>query len=115
MNSTQRTRIKICGLTREADVDAAADAGADAIGLVLYANSPRCVSVERAAALAARLPPFVTPVGLFVNAQRSEIAAACAAVPTRCCSSTATRRPRSAARQAGRSCARRAWAPVSIC
>jgi len=77
-----RTRIKICGLTREADVDAAVEAGADAIGFVLYAKSPRAVSVARAAVLARRLPPFVTPVGLFVNAAPDEIAAACAAIPT---------------------------------
>lgn len=76
-----RTRIKICGLTREADVDAAVGAGADAIGLVFYAGSPRALSTERAAALARRLPPFVTPVGLFVNATRSHIDAACAAIP----------------------------------
>jgi len=62
-----RTRIKICGLTRETDVDAAVEAGADAIGFVLYPASPRAVTAERAAALAARLPPFVTPVLLFVN------------------------------------------------
>lgn len=77
-----RTRIKICGLTREADVDAAVAAGADAVGFVFYPKSPRVVSVERAAALARRLPPFVTPVGLFVNAERRDIEAACAAVPT---------------------------------
>lgn len=77
-----RTRIKICGLTREADVDAAVEAGADAIGFVLYAKSPRAVSVARAAVLARRLPPFVTPVGLFVNAAPDEIAAACTAIPT---------------------------------
>ena len=64
----QRTRIKICGLTREADVDAALRAGADAIGLVLYEHSPRHVDLNRAVALARRLPPFVTPVCLFVNA-----------------------------------------------
>ncbi|OGB01166.1 MAG: N-(5'-phosphoribosyl)anthranilate isomerase [Burkholderiales bacterium RIFCSPHIGHO2_12_FULL_69_20] len=68
MTTNQRTRIKICGLTREADVDAAVDAGADAIGFVLYARSPRAVSVARAAELARRLPPFVMPVCLFVNA-----------------------------------------------
>ncbi len=62
-----RTRIKICGLTRERDVDAAVAAGADAIGFVLYPASPRVITVERAAELAARLPPFVTPVLLFVN------------------------------------------------
>lgn len=62
-----RTRIKICGLTREQDVDAAVEAGADAIGFVLYPASPRAVTVNRAAELASRLPPFVTPVLLFVN------------------------------------------------
>jgi phosphoribosylanthranilate isomerase len=75
------TRVKICGLTREADVDAAVEAGADAIGLVLYEASPRAVTVERAAALARRLPPFVTPVCLFVNAPASLLAAASAAIP----------------------------------
>ena len=76
-----RTRIKICGLTREADVAAAVEAGADAIGFVLYAKSPRHIGIERAAALACTLPPFVTPVCLFVNAAPAEIAAAVAAVP----------------------------------
>ncbi len=77
----QRTRIKICGLTREADVDAAVLAGADAIGFVLYENSPRFVSPARACELARRLPPFVTPVGLFVNAAAPDIAAALHAIP----------------------------------
>lgn len=76
-----RTRIKICGLTREADVDAAVAAGADAIGFVLYDKSPRHVSGERAAFLARRLPPFVTPVLLFVNATPDELRAAIAQVP----------------------------------
>lgn len=71
-NTVQRTRIKICGLTRESDVDAAVNAGADAIGFVLYAKSPRHVSVERAAELARRLQPFVTPVLLFVTACQHE-------------------------------------------
>ncbi|MFT7724372.1 MAG: phosphoribosylanthranilate isomerase [Roseateles sp.] len=75
------TRIKICGLTREADVDAAVGAGADAIGFVFYAKSPRAVTPERARALARRLPPFVTPVGLFVNATDAELAAALDALP----------------------------------
>ena len=79
---TRRTRIKICGLTREADVDAAVDAGADAVGFVFYGRSPRFVSIERGAELARRLPPFVTPVGLFVNPARAEVHAACAAIPT---------------------------------
>ena len=76
-----RTRIKICGLTLEADVDAAVAAGADAIGLVMYEYSARHVTLERAAALAQRLPPFVTPVLLFVNATATEIIAACARIP----------------------------------
>jgi len=76
----QRTRIKICGLTREQDVDAAVAAGADAIGFVLYAKSPRYVSPARAAELVRRLPPFVTPVLLFVNESASNILAACAGI-----------------------------------
>jgi phosphoribosylanthranilate isomerase len=75
-----RTRIKICGLTREQDVDAAVAAGADAIGFVLYAKSPRAVGAQRAAELAKRLPPFITPVLLFVNAPATEIIAACAMI-----------------------------------
>jgi phosphoribosylanthranilate isomerase len=71
-----RTRIKICGLTREQDVDAAVAAGADAIGFVLYKASPRYVSPQRAAELASRLPPFVTPVLLFVNEIATNIIAA---------------------------------------
>jgi phosphoribosylanthranilate isomerase len=77
-----RTRIKICGLTREADVDAAVEAGADAIGLVFYDKSPRAVTVARAAELVRHLPPFVTPVGLFVNADASLIQDALQALPT---------------------------------
>ena len=76
----QRTRIKICGLTREADVDAAVGAGVDAIGFVRYGRSPRHVSAERAAELFKRLPPFVTPVLLYVNADTSEIIADCASL-----------------------------------
>ena len=78
---SSRTRIKICGLTRPEDVDAAVAAGADAVGLVFYPPSPRHVSLERAHALARRLPPFVTPVGLFVNATAAEVAAAAASIP----------------------------------
>jgi phosphoribosylanthranilate isomerase len=73
--------IKICGLTREQDVIAAVNAGANAIGFVLYPPSPRNVSPERAAALAALLPAFVTPVLLFVNASLADIAHAAALVP----------------------------------
>jgi phosphoribosylanthranilate isomerase len=79
MNS--RTRIKICGLTREADVVAAVEAGADAIGFVLYEKSPRHVSIDRAAQLARQLPPFVTAVGLFVNAEPGTVERAVAAIP----------------------------------
>jgi len=70
-----RTRIKICGLTREQDVDAVVEAGADAVGFVMYPKSPRYVTPQRAAALARRLPPFVTPVLLFVNEEQSKIVA----------------------------------------
>ena len=74
--SPTRTRIKVCGLTREADVDAAVAAGVDALGFVLYPPSARHVSAPRAAELARRLPPFVTPVLLFVNASEQDIAQA---------------------------------------
>ena len=77
-----RTRIKVCGLTRAQDVQAAVTAGVDAIGFVLYAKSPRAVSPERAAELAHLLPPFVTPVLLFVNPEPGDVAAACALLPT---------------------------------
>lgn len=63
-----RTRVKICGITRESDLLAAVAAGADAVGLVFHRGSPRCVLPEAAAALAAALPPFITPVGLFLDA-----------------------------------------------
>jgi len=76
-----RTRIKICGLTREADVDAAVHAGADAVGFVLYERSARHVSAARAGELARRLPPFVTPVLLLVNASNELLEAALRAVP----------------------------------
>ncbi|MDB6060768.1 MAG: phosphoribosylanthranilate isomerase [Verrucomicrobiaceae bacterium] len=64
----RRTRIKICGISQVDDALAAAFAGADAIGLVFHASSPRVVNVEQAAEICAALPPFVTAVGLFVNA-----------------------------------------------
>jgi len=63
----QRTRIKLCGLTRPEDVEHAVAAGADAIGLVFYPPSPRNISLTQAAVLARLVPPFVTTVGLFVN------------------------------------------------
>ena len=76
-----RTRIKICGLTRPEDVDAAVDAGADAIGLVFYPRSPRHVTPELAASLAERVPPFVSVVGLFVNAEEAFVHDVLARVP----------------------------------
>jgi phosphoribosylanthranilate isomerase len=76
-----RTRVKICGLTREQDVDAAVEAGADAVGFVLYGKSPRFVAAERAGELARRLPPFVTPVLLFVNEAPDAVLSACERVP----------------------------------
>lgn len=76
-----KTRIKICGLTRETDVDAAVAAGADAIGFVFYPPSPRYVTPQQAAELAKRIPPFVDIVGLFVNAAPEVVQEACAALP----------------------------------
>ncbi|MBC9072210.1 phosphoribosylanthranilate isomerase [Thauera sp. CAU 1555] len=76
-----RTRIKICGLTRPDDVRAAVDAGADAIGLVFYPPSPRHVELAQAATLAALIPPFVTTVGLFVNADEAQVRRVLDAVP----------------------------------
>ena len=88
-----KTRIKICGLTREEDVDAAVAAGADAIGFVFYPPSPRYLTPQRAAELARRVPPFVAIVGLFVltwviavNRRISgsaKLAASISATPTR--------------------------------
>jgi phosphoribosylanthranilate isomerase len=68
-----RTRVKICGITRPEDALGAARAGADAIGLVFYRKSPRHVEVDQARRIAMALPPFVTPVGLFVDAEPTEI------------------------------------------
>jgi len=81
VNSVHRTRIKICGLTRAEDVRAAVEAGADAIGFVFYPPSPRFVSFDRAAELCRLVPPFVTTVGLFVNAGRDYVDKALDAVP----------------------------------
>jgi phosphoribosylanthranilate isomerase len=64
-----RTRVKICGLTRINDIQAAIQLGADAIGLVFYPPSPRSVTIEQASALLHDVPAFVSIVGLFVNAE----------------------------------------------
>ena len=76
-----RTRVKICGLTRESDLAAAAAAGTDAIGLVFYAPSPRAVETEQARTLLEVLPAFVTSVGLFVNAEPDLVRSVLARVP----------------------------------
>lgn len=68
-----RTRVKICGITRIEDAKAAIEAGCDAIGLVFYPPSPRHVSLEQAAAIVASIPPFVSVVGLFVDAEAEQI------------------------------------------
>jgi phosphoribosylanthranilate isomerase len=76
-----RTRIKLCGLKRPIDVQAAAAAGADAIGLVFYPPSPRYVSATEAAKLLECLPPFISSVGLFVNAEVELVREIVAAAP----------------------------------
>jgi phosphoribosylanthranilate isomerase len=76
-----RTRVKICGLTRPEDVDAVVAAGADAVGLVFHPSSPRSVTLEQAAGLCDRLPPFVAAVGLFVDAPEHRIRAVLDRVP----------------------------------
>ncbi|MFO8024622.1 phosphoribosylanthranilate isomerase [Thiohalophilus sp.] len=76
-----RTRVKICGITRPQDAIAAAQAGADAIGLVFYPASPRAVEIEQAREIVTVLPPFVTTVGLFVDAEEATIRQVLAALP----------------------------------
>lgn len=76
-----RTRIKICGITREEDLAAAVAAGADALGFVFYPPSPRYVTPQRAAELLALVPAFVTRVGLFVNEPAEAVRAVLAQAP----------------------------------
>jgi phosphoribosylanthranilate isomerase len=78
-----RTRIKICGITRPEDAALAASLGADAVGVVLYPQARRAVSIERAQEILAALPPFVTPVALFVDQPIGEIEAAIRDLPVR--------------------------------
>ena len=73
MEQYNRTRVKICGITNVEDAIAAVNAGADAIGLVFYAQSPRYVTIEQAQQIVAAMPPFVSVVALFVNASTAEI------------------------------------------
>ncbi len=81
MNTLATPRIKVCGLTRVEDVQAAVAAGVDAVGLVFYPDSPRHVTIAQAAELCRHVPPFVTIVGLFVNASRAEVHRVIEAVP----------------------------------
>ena len=74
-------RVKICGITRQQDLHAACQAGADALGFVFYEKSPRHVTIAAAAALVRELPPFVQSVGLFVNADPAFIEAVLRDVP----------------------------------
>lgn len=76
-----RTRVKICGITREQDLEAAVAAGADALGFVFYPRSPRFLDRRRAAELVRQAPPFVTRVGLFVNPDPVMLAETLAEVP----------------------------------
>jgi phosphoribosylanthranilate isomerase len=84
MAGFMRTRVKICGISREDDAQFAAACGADAIGLVFYAASPRVVTVEQAARIAQSLPAFVTSVGLFVNPRPEEVEEVLKQVPIDC-------------------------------
>ena len=76
-----RTRVKICGITRLEDAHAAAEAGADAIGLVFVERSPRCVDPRTARAIVASLPPLVSAVGLFMDAEADFVRSVLDAVP----------------------------------
>ncbi len=78
---SKRTRIKLCGLTRAQDVQLAVELGADALGFVFYPPSPRAVDAKQAAQLLALLPPFVSAVGLFVNASVAEVRQTLAIAP----------------------------------
>lgn len=77
----RRTRVKICGITRVEDAVNAVACGADAVGFVCYERSPRFVEPHRLRELARSLPPFVTPVLLFVNAGAEHVRACLAQVP----------------------------------
>jgi len=80
-DATNRTRIKICGITRPQDLCAAVDLSVDALGFVFYPPSPRFLDIDQAAALARTVPSFVTTVGLFVNADPALVKQVLTAVP----------------------------------
>jgi len=73
LQKPQRTRIKICGISRVEDALTAVAAGADSLGLVFYERSPRAISLQQAGEIAAAVPPFVTLTGLFVNADKDQV------------------------------------------
>ncbi len=68
-----RTRVKICGITRRQDAEFAIEKGVDALGLVFYAPSPRAVTIAQAQKIVDGLPPFITIVALFVNADKQTV------------------------------------------
>ena len=80
-DAATRTRVKICGITRIEDGLAAAHAGADAIGLVFWPGTPRCVGLEQARSIVAAVPAFVTIVGLFVDPQPEAVRTVLGAIP----------------------------------
>ncbi|MBI3812839.1 MAG: N-(5'-phosphoribosyl)anthranilate isomerase, partial [Nitrospirae bacterium] len=66
-------RVKICGITNVHDALAATDYGADALGFVLYKSSPRCIDLKVVKNIISQLPPFVTTVGVFADADEKEV------------------------------------------
>lgn len=76
-----RTRIKFCGITDPIDAQLAAKYGADAIGMILHAKSPRLIDADRAVAIARSVPPLVSRVGVFVNANAAFVAQTARALP----------------------------------
>ncbi|MFW5427123.1 MAG: phosphoribosylanthranilate isomerase [Methylophagaceae bacterium] len=76
-----RTRVKICGITRRQDAEFAVEMGADALGLVFYAPSPRAITIAQAQDMVIGLPPFVSIVALFVDADSDYVKACMAALP----------------------------------
>jgi len=73
ISGSRLPRVKVCGITRAEDALCAAELGVDALGFVFYDASPRCVTASAAASIIRNLPPFVSAVGLFVNATQTEI------------------------------------------
>ena len=76
-----RTRVKICGITRVEDIQTCVNFGVDAIGFVFVESSPRCVSIEQAAELSSKVPPFMQTVGLFMGQSSDFVASVLREVP----------------------------------